>query len=52
MNGVSLVQCEAMTRCAIRKISRENTMRFMHKNPGLMMGLIDSIVSNSNDVFF
>ena len=52
MNTVSEVQVEAMTRCAIRKFERDKTLAFMHHNPGLMMRLIDSIMSNLESTFY
>jgi CRP-like cAMP-binding protein/phosphoribosyl 1,2-cyclic phosphodiesterase len=52
MNAISEVQVEAVNRVVLRKFQRTETLGFMHHNPGLMISLIDSIMSNSESTFY
>ena len=47
----SNIQCECIKDSKIRTFERHAMLRFLHKYPGLMVRLLDSVMSNAEQLF-
>ncbi|GMI05470.1 hypothetical protein TrVE_jg4586 [Triparma verrucosa] len=47
----SNIQCECITDAKIRTFERHAMLRFLHKYPGLMVRLLDTVMSNAEQLF-
>ena len=47
----SPIQCETITECAVRKFERDDAIKFLHKYPGVMITLLDSVMANEKTIY-
>ncbi|GMH59388.1 hypothetical protein TL16_g02820 [Triparma laevis f. inornata] len=47
----SNIQCESITEAKVRTFERHEMLQFLHKYPGLMVRLLDSVMSNSKMIY-
>ena len=47
----STIQVETITDARIRKFEREDALKFLHRYPGAMMTLLDSVMASDRTIF-